>query len=346
MVRDSIFWLEKLLVVYDFFALVAFEQIVRLVKSKRYQQYYGTDPFNPKHKGFTNTEQQNPEHPFYIMPEVSAKWWQVKNFEQNTIGETCHVDEMHKYFQYQELLPDVVLNNGMNTDETQPNGLMRQHGNYWVWHDYIRRSEDLKGKESITLTSHATYMDLGLLPTLLERWQAPISLAIYACGSDFDKTVQSLAYLNYCLKQGDLMRRFLSIHLVMDGQHVPENLDRFGTALLRVPSDKCEKPAPFERMRQDQTFWNKLKLSYPVNLLRNVARFNAQTYYIMALDLQLVPPPNFVRKFLKFAWRNYLQSSDTCTFQKSIYCLPTFAHKPHAPLAQSKSQLITDPEGV
>ncbi|KAM8716628.1 hypothetical protein ACLKA7_003498 [Drosophila subpalustris] len=225
-------------------------------------------------------------------------------------------------------------------DETQPNGLMRQHGNYWVWHDYIRRSEDLKGKESITLTSHATYMDLGLLPTILERWQAPISLAIYACGSDFDKTVQSLAYLKYCLMQGDLMRRFLSIHLVMDNQHVPENLDRFGAGLLRVPSDKCEKQEPFERMRQDQTFWNKLKLSYPVNLLRNVARFNAQTYYIMALDLQLVPPPNFVRKFLKFAWRNYLQSSDTYTFQKSIYCLPTFAHKPHAPLAQSKSQLI------
>ncbi|KAM8717493.1 hypothetical protein ACLKA7_004222 [Drosophila subpalustris] len=105
-----------MLVVYDFFALVAFEQIVRLVKSKRYQQYYGTDPFNPKHKKFTNTEQQNPEHPFYIMPEVSAKWWQVKNFEQNTIRETYQVDEMHKYFQYQELLPDVILNNGMNTD--------------------------------------------------------------------------------------------------------------------------------------------------------------------------------------------------------------------------------------
>ena len=112
------------------------------------------------------------------------------------------------------------------------------------------------------------------------------------------------------------MRRFLSIHLVIDSQHIPENLDRFGRGILRVPSDNCEKPAPFERMRQDLTFWSKIKLSYPVNLLRNVARYNAQTYYIMALDLQLVPTPNFVKNFLKFVRMDFVYNSGSYTLQK------------------------------
>ncbi|KRG03149.1 uncharacterized protein Dmoj_GI26746 [Drosophila mojavensis] len=34
-------------VVYDFFALLAFEQIMRIVRSKQYQQLYGSDPLNP-----------------------------------------------------------------------------------------------------------------------------------------------------------------------------------------------------------------------------------------------------------------------------------------------------------
>ncbi|XP_034474546.1 beta-1,4-glucuronyltransferase 1-like [Drosophila innubila] len=216
---------------------------------------------------------------------------------------------------------------------------MRQHGNYWVWHDYIRRKHNFNGNKSITLTTHATYMDLGLLPTLLDRWQAPISLSIYACGSDFDKTIQSLSYLIYCLKQGDLMRRFLSVHLVIDSENIPENLKRFGISFI-TPPYTCARSAPFEKMRQDLTFWNKKKLTYPVNLLRNVARYNAETYYIMALDLQLVPPPNFVKKFLKFVQTYYILKSYISSPYTSVYCLPTFAHKPHAPLAQTKNQLI------
>ncbi|XP_034472193.1 uncharacterized protein LOC117779947 [Drosophila innubila] len=69
-----------ILVAYDFLALVAFEQIVRLVKSERYQQFYGLDPFNPKtphHIRFTYTKKRNIDHPliFYVMPKTPAKWW-------------------------------------------------------------------------------------------------------------------------------------------------------------------------------------------------------------------------------------------------------------------------------
>jgi len=64
-------------------------------------------------------------------------------------------------------------------EDTQPHGLMRQHGNYWVWHDYIRRKDSFKGNKSITLTTHSTYMDLGLLTTLIDRWVSTVDQKLY-----------------------------------------------------------------------------------------------------------------------------------------------------------------------
>ncbi|ALC38302.1 CG34011 [Drosophila busckii] len=92
--------------------------------------------------------------------------------------------------------------------------------------------------------------------------------------------------------------------------------------------------------RQDVTYWHLHKLKYPVNLLRNVARLNAYTYYIMALDMQLLPPSNFAKKFIHFAWVRYWNHPDIAKPFASIYCLPTFPHTPQAPLAYNKQQLV------
>lgn len=166
------------------------------------------------------------------------------------------------------------------------------------WEHYAYHTRHLHGSWYVThiieQVSPWILLKDVMFKIILFRWQAPISLSIYTCGSDFEKTIQSLVYLNYCLKQNVFMRRFLSIHLVFHSQHIPENLKRFEISFIDA-SNKCAKSAPFKKMRQDLTFWNKMKLTYPVNLLRNVARMNAETYYIMALDLQLVPPPNFVK---------------------------------------------------
>ncbi|XP_034098923.2 beta-1,4-glucuronyltransferase 1-like [Drosophila albomicans] len=215
-------------------------------------------------------------------------------------------------------------------DDAESHGIVRQHGDYWVWHDYIRRHDNVKDNESITLTTHGTFMDLGMMPTLLERWQAPISLSIFASGSDFVMTIRSLRHLIGCQKQGNLIHHFVSIHLVFHSQHIPKNMARF-----KISPYVCAKHAPFEKMRHDLTYWHKTGLIYPVNLMRNVARYNSETFYIMALDLQLLPPPNFVKSFLSFV-RSTTEVQEPF---RSVYCLPTFPHKPHAPIAQSKVQL-------
>lgn len=107
------------LVAYDFFALVAFEQIVRLVKSSRYQQFYGDDPFNPILTGYASarkTKEQPEVHPMFIFvkPKINGnvhpKWWQMANDSD----EMELIKDTGKYFQRQELLPDVMLHNAVN----------------------------------------------------------------------------------------------------------------------------------------------------------------------------------------------------------------------------------------
>ncbi|KAH8403267.1 hypothetical protein KR222_009334 [Zaprionus bogoriensis] len=345
-----------ILVLYDFLALVAFEQVLRLVMSERYQELYGTDPFNPVlmvKPNAVKAKQQLDVRPtlIYVTPKMDLqmrpKWWQVENTEVDV------KNDAGKYFQSRELLPDsaflfcvlLILGTFMlilrNINELTahwqcseaPHGLLRQHGDYWVWHDYMPASNKLSANESITLTTHGTHMDLSLLFILVDRWRAPISLSLYACGSDFDSTMEKLGYLHGCAAQGKLLRRYVSIHLVFDTRHKPVTLELYRLSWQHVPYNCAKKPL-FEIVQQEFTYWYTNKMKYPVNLLRNVARYNAKTYYIMALDLQLLPSAEFVKEFMHYNWRNMHTS------HKSIFCLPTFGHKVNAPLAQNKKKLL------
>lgn len=53
--------------------------------------------------------------------------------------------------------------------EVQPKGVLRQHGEYWVWHNYLRAENSFKDNDSITITTHGTFADLRLLSDLVAR---------------------------------------------------------------------------------------------------------------------------------------------------------------------------------
>ncbi|XP_041448272.1 beta-1,4-glucuronyltransferase 1-like [Drosophila obscura] len=239
------------------------------------------------------------------------------------------------------LLQNIQSNFEQNRSATRQNpGYVRQHGEYWVWHNYIVAGEVLIANESVTLATHGTYADLKLLPTLLIRWQAPISLTIYANGEDMDKTIKGLAYINTCLQLGVLMQRFVSVHLVWHQQHMPKNLRRGSMGVTADPL-MCDSASVYLNSTQDLTYWHRKKLQYPVNLLRNVARLNVLTYYVFSMDIQLLPTHNFAKKFVNFVlnhdvWR-YADISQPYT---TVFCLLTFPHVLEAPLAQNKFQLI------
>ncbi|KAL7741561.1 hypothetical protein ACLKA6_019335 [Drosophila palustris] len=65
--------------------------------------------------------------------------------------------------------------------------------------NYIRASHgDLRCCSTVTYTTHGDYRYLENVVPLLERWRAPVSLALYAPGLDFRPTVMSILWLREC----------------------------------------------------------------------------------------------------------------------------------------------------
>ncbi|XP_016978000.1 uncharacterized protein LOC108043703 [Drosophila rhopaloa] len=118
-----------MLVAYDTLLLIAFVQVMFLVRSERYQRLYGTDPLNPIINGTTHKEMALnypiPQQPIiiYVMPRAGqklwgmpqSKWWQDKSTDGEIIQKPPH-EVSSDFFQRQELLSNVLLRNAINED--------------------------------------------------------------------------------------------------------------------------------------------------------------------------------------------------------------------------------------
>ncbi|KAJ8952966.1 hypothetical protein NQ318_006583, partial [Aromia moschata] len=97
-----------------------------------------------------------------------------------------------------------------------------QRGNFVVFQNYIVAEKQFRCNESITLTSPGDYRFLDNVAPLVERWQGPISVALYAPGYDFFTTLQCIAYLRTC--ETALIREYVTFHLFFEHGHFPSKV--------------------------------------------------------------------------------------------------------------------------
>jgi len=95
-----------------------------------------------------------------------------------------------------------------------------QRGDYWVLYNYVPMSMAIKCWESVTYTTHADYTFLDNLEPLLERWQAPISIAMHAPGTDFPATLDAIRYSRNC--GSSLVSQLVTFHIFFSSKHVPK----------------------------------------------------------------------------------------------------------------------------
>lgn len=172
---------------------------------------------------------------------------------------------------------------------------LQQNGDYWILNDFIRASSSPHGHQSVTLTTHGTYMDLRDLERLVVRWNAPISLALFVGPGDFGTIITSFYHLKYCSICGLGFGRWVSVHLVMHQEYMPLYLRRMEAK--HPYGFRCG--APYE-MDANASNPAAAELQYPLNLLKNVARRNARTYYVFSLELNSLPVRNFANNFMAF----------------------------------------------
>ncbi|CAB3237014.1 unnamed protein product [Arctia plantaginis] len=176
-----------------------------------------------------------------------------------------------------------------------------QRGEFWVLKNYVRADHGtVLCHETITYTTHAGFEFLDNVLPLVERWMAPISLAIHAPGADMAPTINSIRYLRDCLGN-DLVRQYVTFHVFFGNKHIPTNIPIPDT-FLATPYNCTENP-PFV-VNASTTYMKQKDLLYPVNVARNIARDAALTHFILPSDIELYPSPNLIPRFLNMIARN------------------------------------------
>ncbi|XP_017012756.2 beta-1,4-glucuronyltransferase 1 [Drosophila takahashii] len=205
-----------------------------------------------------------------------------------------------------------------------------QRGDFWVLQNYVRAEHgDIKCHESITYTTHADYTFLDNLVPLLERWNAPVSIAMHAPGTDFQPTLDSIRYLRDCLPGSHLVRAYTTFHIYFGTKHIPKSVPKphevFKTGY------NCTLPPPYFNVSSGHLYKAQKKLLYPVNVGRNIARDSALTHFILASDIELYPNPGLVKKFLEMIARNeqYLRRKAPRVFPLAIFEVEENSPVPH-----------------
>ncbi|XP_031617236.1 beta-1,4-glucuronyltransferase 1 [Contarinia nasturtii] len=195
-----------------------------------------------------------------------------------------------------------------------------QRSDFWVLKNYIRADHgELRCFQTLTYTTHADYTFLDNLIPLLERWNAPVSIALHAPGTDFLPTINSIRYLRDCTPESSLVRQFTTFHIYFSSKHIPKAVPKHDK-ILEIPFN-CSVLPPYANVSSSQLYKTQKKLLYPVNVGRNIARDAAMTHFILASDIELYPNPGLAKKFLEMVARNDapLQRKNPRVFPLSLF---------------------------
>ncbi|KFB38957.1 AGAP009404-PA-like protein [Anopheles sinensis] len=214
-------------------------------------------------------------------------------------------------------------------------------GNYYALRNIVAAQQSVECYETITYTTHGEYMFLDNVVPLLERWRAPLSVALYAPGSDLDRSVELIRYLLECHERRLLVRQYVSFHLYFGVEHLPEHPISYYRELLTIPLD-CSNTTNLWNVLYDaevgvDSFRVANNLTYPVNVGRNLARSSARTHFVLASDIELYPNPDFIPMFLRMIAHPFYQYT---LHSLSVYVLPVFEVAEGLPVPEDKAHLL------
>ncbi|XP_023290426.1 beta-1,4-glucuronyltransferase 1 isoform X2 [Orussus abietinus] len=234
----------------------------------------------------------------------------------------------------QEKQPPLSLREAVACNDKSVEPRMAQRGDYWVLYNYVPMSMSVRCWESVTYTTHADYTFLDNLEPLLERWRAPVSIAIHAPGTDFQASIDVISYLRTC--GNPLVSQLVTFHLYFSSKHVPKSVP--STEKILAETYNCSRPAPWVNVTTPKMYKSEKKLLYPVNVGRNIARESAPTRYVLASDIELYPSPDLPPKFLEMIRRR-----DHPAFYRpnpKVFVLPIFEVNEKSRPPRNKTRLV------
>ncbi|XP_067119096.1 beta-1,4-glucuronyltransferase 1-like [Centruroides vittatus] len=196
---------------------------------------------------------------------------------------------------------------------------------YTIIRDYIVADEDHSGNGTVTLTTQGTYEFVHHVEELCVRWNAPVSVAVYAPGHDFELAVKWILYLRNC--RHSCVQSNVTWHIFFEQKHAPLR-EQLLVGKEGSQTFNCSEPP-----NGTSDYRKVKKLPYPINVARNLARQRARTRYIMASDIELYPSVNIVPRFLDMVTK--LTSSG-----RRVFVLPLFEIKKSMKPPNTKKELV------
>ncbi|KAM9718072.1 beta-1,4-glucuronyltransferase 1 [Menidia menidia] len=215
-------------------------------------------------------------------------------------------------------------------------GIFDNSGQYRVYRNLIK-SDVTAGRSPgsagnlLALATHTTINNLHHLPSLLERWQNPLSVAIFAHGEDVGvATAMAYALSSLCPQ----VQALVDFHLVcLSGETAafPER-DREHFAGM----DDC--PSVLSRLETHRDAGRNYAMgggnvSYPNNLLRNVARAGAEASWVLVLDVDMLPSADLHQQFLAMVARRPPAGDQ-------VFVLPAFEIRHARKIPAAKPELV------
>ncbi|CAL8378345.1 unnamed protein product [Boreogadus saida] len=216
-------------------------------------------------------------------------------------------------------------------------GMFDSSGQYRVYRNLIKSdftSNQALGSEGrsnvLTLCTHTTINNLYHLESLVQRWQNPLSVAVFAHGQDVKFATALVFALSFFCPQ---IQALVDFHLVcLSGEYAsfPEH-DREHLSGL----EDCA--SVFSRLETHRDKYKNYAIhgnvSYPNNLLRNVARSGTEASYVLVIDVDMAPSTDLHPQFLAMIARRPPAGDE-------VFVLPAFEIRHVRKLPASKPELV------
>lgn len=216
-------------------------------------------------------------------------------------------------------------------------GIFDISGQYRVYKNLVKSDFSTNHKPGadpssnfLALATHTTINNLHHLDSLLERWQNPLSVAIFAHGQDV-KFATALVYAlsTFCPQ----IQALVDFHLVCHSGEMASFPDQDREHFLGL--EDCA--GVFIRLETHRDQYKNYAIggnvSYPNNLLRNVARGGTEASYILVIDIDMVPSADLHPQFLAMVMRHEPMTDE-------VFVLPAFEIRHTRKLPATKSELV------
>ncbi|GFU51502.1 beta-1,4-glucuronyltransferase 1 [Nephila pilipes] len=181
------------------------------------------------------------------------------------------------------------------------------HEDYCVISQYNEIQKNTSSLGLVTLCTQGTVEFLHHVIILCNRWNGPMSVAVYSPLEDYldaQNTVKFIRKCDFCVRQ------WVSWHFFYRKQRMPAIEMDTGPIITDCHSITSQESHSRKR-RSDGP--------YPINVGRNIARYKTSTPYIFSIDIELYPSVGVLPKFERM-----IRFSNVPKDQPQVWVLPVF----------------------